>query len=611
MPVFQPQSSSSLPSNLINYFSSNPDAENDVAGWSTFADAASTTPTDGTGGAPNSTWTRSTSSPLMGQGSFLFTKSSGASRQGEGSSFDFTIDSAFKGKVLRGYFDYTVASGTFADDDLTVWIYDVTNAVMIQPAPYKIKNVSTASERFFFEFQAASNSTSYRFILFVPVTTNSANVLKFDNFNLGPGVKEYGSPVTDWVSFTPTGAWVSNTTYTGYWRREGDSLRYIVYITLAGAPTSAGLTVNYLPSGLTVDTTKIGATVGSVKVGDGFTKSAGTSYKVECQYNTTTVLTVIIPNAASTSLLTSSAVTQALPATYASGDNVYITGIVPISGWSSSVLMSSDADTRVCIAQITGNPASATVGNPIIVPTVNFDTHGSYNASTGRYTCSVAGYYKMYGSGASASGAGISLTIYKNAVAQTDTGYTDSNSEITYTGLVSCIAGDIIDLRPSATYDASAFVLNIERLSGPSQIAASEKVYAYKAADTPTGTLASSYNVVKFTGMTKDSHGGYNASTGLYTIQSAGTYRVSSTLNLAKTSFAANDQQIIAIYKNGAAIAYGGYSLQGTVTRCVIVINELIDLVAGDTIGIYVYTNATGVTYSTSDTGSNFGIQRI
>jgi hypothetical protein len=246
----------------INYIE-NPDAETDTTGYATYADVAGTSPVDGTGGSPNSTWTRTTSSPLRGSASFLFTHNSGASRKGEGVSYDFTIDTSDKAKVLNIEFDYLVSSGTFVagssgvDSDLTVWVYDVTNATLIQPSSYKLfSNSTTIADKFQATFQSASNSTSYRLIIHCGSTSTSAFNVQFDNFKVGPSNYVFGTPITDWQSFTPTGSFTTNTTYTGQYRRVGDSIEFQAHLAFAGSPNSVSCSVN-LPSGLTIDTAKI------------------------------------------------------------------------------------------------------------------------------------------------------------------------------------------------------------------------------------------------------------------------------------------------------------------------------------------------------------------
>ena len=251
----------------INYISSNPDAEADTSGWATFADAAATIPADGTGGSPNSTWTRTSTSPLRGSGSFLYTHNSGASRQGEGASFLFQISPADRAKVLQVSFDYMIASGTFvagsaaADSDLTCWVYDVTNSQLIQLSNYKLlSNSASIPDKFSATFQSASNASLFRLIIFNGTTSTAAFTAMFDNFNVGPSSYVYGSPVTDWVSYTPT---VSNITLgtggtiTGLWRRVGDTMEFQSTVALGTGgsfSTSAGHT---LPIGYSVDLNKL------------------------------------------------------------------------------------------------------------------------------------------------------------------------------------------------------------------------------------------------------------------------------------------------------------------------------------------------------------------
>lgn len=62
---------------------------------------------------------------------------------------------------------------------------------------------------------------------------------------------------TNWESFTPTGSWVSNVTYTGFRRRVGDTLEMSVYILgNTGAPTATVLKLT-IPSSFNIDTTKV------------------------------------------------------------------------------------------------------------------------------------------------------------------------------------------------------------------------------------------------------------------------------------------------------------------------------------------------------------------
>lgn len=189
----------------INYISANPGAEADTTGWTTYADAASNVPVDGTGGSPNSTWTRSTSSPLRGSASFLWTKSGSANRQGEGVAYPFTIDSSDKGNLVAVSFDYAVASGTFTasnettapnndgttstnagNSDLEVFVYDITNSTLISVTPQVLTANTSLGTKFEGTFQASSTSTSYRLIIHTATSTTNNFTVQFDNFRVGP-----------------------------------------------------------------------------------------------------------------------------------------------------------------------------------------------------------------------------------------------------------------------------------------------------------------------------------------------------------------------------------------------------------------------------------------
>ena len=438
-------------------------------------------PLNGIGGTPDVTWTQGSSVVLRGNYDFRFAKGA-ANYMGQGVYADLDIDISDAGAVLNAMMSYAIASGTYTDGDLEAWIVDTTNGTRIQLAPYKILNHALNGDWFKGEFQTVSSSVAYRLCIHVAKPSTSAYTLKFDQITSGPQAqgKVYGSPITDWVSYTPTGSWVSNTTYTGYWRRIGDSLEAQVKVATSGAPTSATLTVN-LPSGLTIDTAKLtnSATLLNT-LGQGAASDSGSTYILSTSYNSTTSVVAVYQNSTGGS---ETVVTQAAPFTFGASDYVVLSFKVPILGWSSSVVMSNDADTRV--------------------------------------------------------------------------------------------------------------------------------VAAYKHTDTPTGTLANSYNVVKFTAMTQDTHAMYSASTGLWTIGVSGYYEIYSELELARTNFAAGDPHLCAVYVNGVAVAYGSVMSQGTVTRAFPKVNAIIKVNAGDTVGIYSYTNATGVTFSPSYGASSVSLRKI
>lgn len=578
----------------INYILAS-DAESGIGAWSTYADAAASSPVDGTGnlggGTPFSTFAVSTDTSLRGASNFLFTHSAN-NRQGEGFSYAFTIDNSDKGKVLQGSFEYKVDSGTFADNDLSFWIYDVTNATLIQPAPYLLKN-SGIIEKFAFEFQTASNSTSYRLIGHVATSTATAYTLRFDNFNISPQAKLYGSPITDWITFTPTGSWSTNTVYTGRWRRNGNMMDIEYKLALGGAPNAVDLYV-IIPNGLSIESSSILSETLAIADATGLAVDVATQYyEVQGQYNSATSIAIFRKQSAGADVTNSNPVNATAPFTWGSGDKLTFKLKVPIQGWAASQVMSNDSDVRVVAAIISGNPASATVGNPLIVPTIGYDSHAAYNSTTGRYTVQVPGLYKMFGALQSASSA-TTLSIYKNASSSQLCGNLDSNGEATYCGMVSCIAGDIIDIRPGGTVDATDMSLNIERVSGPTQIGASETIsFSVNTSTTAATTSAPFLHTVK----DHDTHAAYSASTGKFTAPSSGKYCFQAT-SFSTTAHA------LKLHKNGTAVVAGITSATSTES----LVTFTLSLVAGDTIECRPSTNTTASGDATTNVFSGFRI---
>jgi hypothetical protein len=591
----------------INYIG-NPDAESGTTGWAAYADAAGTSPVDGTGGAPTVTITRTTTTPLRGTGSFLITKDA-ANRQGEGVSYAFSVDSADKAKVLNISFDYEIASGTFVSgdsSDLRIWIYDVTNSVLIPVSPYTIQGGGSNQWTFKGVFQTASNSTSYRLIIHVATTSASAWGFEFDNVVVGPQIQLMGAAISNFgdVSWTPTGSWSTNTTYTGAFRMVGDTMEGWVKVALSGAPTAANLTVN-LPSGYTIDTGKISNSSANVTLGNITIFDSGTAtYNGFLGYSSTTAMAAYVILVSGTySQTNNQEISNTLPMTFANSDLIHLEFKVPILGKSSAVLMSSDTDTRVVAMRASGNAASASSGNPIIFPTTDYDTHNGF--ASGRYTAPVGGYYQISGYIDSANNA-IVLTAYIDGSSSINVGRTDSSSGCcSFAGTVKVNAGQIIDIRPSSgTLDATApSLLSIQRISGPSAIAASETI-ACKYVNVTNGTSISSTTIIPFITKSYDTHGAYNSSTGVFTCPAGGKYRVSMNAVVTAT-FALGNSNTVGVYKNTTLDIQNFQRTAGSVGTDTISINGELSCLAGDTIDIRLTSGGTLPT-TTADANYNF-----
>lgn len=522
----------------INYIT-NGDAESNTTGWAAYADAAGSTPVDGTGGAPTVTITRSTSSPLRGTGSFLITKDA-ANRQGEGASYDFTIADADKAKPLSISFNYNPSSGFTAGDssDIRIYLYDVTNALVIQPAPFTIQGGSGANQRFISTFQTSSNSNSYRLIFHVATTSSTAYTFKFDDVQLGPQSIVYGSPISDKAPYIPTGSFTTNTTYTGQWSRNGDSLEGEILVAFSGAP-GGGPGLSFTPSqllnglGLSLDTSKIaGYNAANDRlhiVGSWEGKDSGVQqYGGELVYEGLNNYFILVISSGGT-------VSNTGPFTIGSNDTYSLKFKIPILGWSSTVQMSNDTDTRVVAARYRISSNKTTTAQ-LDYDTKVYDTHSSVTTgSSWKFTAPVSGYYRVSVTSVTTVGVGDNLGLFKNGTV--DVTLTDLSSNATRGGsqTVFLNAGDFIDVRPisgiSTTFNsASGGIFNeisIERQSGPSAIAASEVVSMGVQKNSGSHTSSGSeQDVTSWSTPDYDSHGGFNSTTGVYTVPSAGVYSV-------------------------------------------------------------------------------------
>lgn len=155
-----------------------------IVGSLSLGNGGDTAPVDGTGGTPAGiTITRNTVAPLVGIADFDFSKDA-ASREGMGVSTDFSINNADIGNPIQISFIYKGSAGMAlgTSSDVRVWIYDVTNAALIQVSPlYTLKGPTGSALTFVGLFTASSSSTSYRLILHIGTINASAWDLHFDS----------------------------------------------------------------------------------------------------------------------------------------------------------------------------------------------------------------------------------------------------------------------------------------------------------------------------------------------------------------------------------------------------------------------------------------------
>lgn len=596
-----------------NYIEENPDAELDTSGWVTYADAAGTTPVNGTGGTAASTWDRTTSTPLAGDASFLFTKSA-ANRQGEGVSFDFTIEPEDRGRMLQIDYSYQIASGTFATGDLAWYIYDVTNSRLIQPSAYQVENVGVQSHAQPLTFQTSIDSTSYRLILHVASTSASAYTAKFDSVKVGPQNQANGPPITSWVSYTPTGSWSTNTTYSGRWRQVGDTAEIQLRVAVSGAPTSATLTVN-LPSGMVIDTTKFiqsGASYDEKLPGSSgrILDNGSTYFDADAFYSSTTAVLIKANDATATYTRNIGNVTQIVPMTWASGDEVNVSFRVPIVGWSSSTVVSSSANTRPVVFDAVNATSSHTSSAAKMTGwTVAIDTHGGWDSSNNRYVVKVPGDYRITMSGAIQNTAfATSIYLYRNgSTSRKNSAYSNGSVYATpiVTGTLRLSAGDYIEAYFQTSSGVSTALdaagnnfFSLEKVDGPAQIAAETEIsarYTGAAAGSFSGETTIVYGTKDY-----DSHNAYNSSTGVFTAPAPGRYFIKAMYLTTAITQSTSGAVQVGYSKNGGARVRMGWTLgTGVSINQFVSGDDTVNLNAGDTITFKANSSAT----ATMDSG--------
>jgi hypothetical protein len=571
----------------INYLEGdNTDFENGVGDWTEYADAAGTEPVDGTGGsATNHSFAQTGSTPLRGTASGLMTYATASSAQGEGVSCAFTIDEADKTQKLTISFDYDGSNSNYNDGDIRVFVYDVTNSNLIR---VNGEDVKAGKGTHYAQFQAAADSTSYRLILHIATSAVGLTQFKFDNVSVGPTKLAMGAIITDWIDFTPTGSWTTNTTYTGKWRRVGDVLEVNGNILLSGAPDSTSLHVN-LPSGLTIDTDKIvenavsGQPVGQVAISD----SGGNLFHGRClKVNASDSYIKMYEFADSGTNEIFTVVNQVSPITFASGDEVNFSFKVPIQGWSSNAAMSEDLGGRDVVAEGAGNGGGAITANVTDIDfTETRDTSDSFDGTI--FTAPESGDYDF--NGFIRFTAGVSAAIYNYIDGVQDkrvgtAGASSSSHEIN--GSVYLEKGQQLSFRSNvgATLNnvTTDHHIHIQKLNSGKTALETETVAARYTSD--SGQTVTAGSPIIYEDIDYDTHNAYNISTGVYTVPVSGKYLVKGQMR-GSTS----NSYTIGIDINGTTLVRMGKSDAGDNQTAQVI--AIVDVSKGDTIEI---TNAGG-----------------
>lgn len=491
--------------------------EEDAAGWAVYADAASVEPVDGSGGSPNITFVRSTTSPLEGTASGLFSKDA-SNRQGEGISRDFVIGAIDQGRIIQVSFEYQIASGTFVAgtastaSDVTIWVYDVTNARLVELSQNKL--YSNVADRYNGYFQSAIDSTDYRLIIHIGSTSASAYEIKFDRINVGVAQTFTGPIVTEWKAFpsTATGTLITATTSdpaygtvaqnVAYWRRVGDSMEIMwdYRQTVAGSAGSGSYLFN-LPSGYSIDTGKLGASttnaqskVGDFEYHDGSSVASGYA----AIYSATQLwMFAVFSNTGGSSVGIMSPWGSAVGGFGNPALAVSVKVTLPIAGWGSAITSALTGDDgRVIVAQYSIPAATAfTAATQMNFSTKVEDTHNAVAVGASwKFTAPISSWYEANLENFAVTSGTKYIELYKNGSQLSPRRIFMSANSAEYNGGTTKVyleAGEYIDIRSHAdgTTD-QAVTVTINRIGG--NAVAQMMTGAGRTAFTSTTTLYTS-----------------------------------------------------------------------------------------------------------------------
>jgi len=579
-----------------------------TTGYAAYADAASSSPVDGTGGSPTVTITQNTTTPIRNAADLLINKSA-SNLQGNGISYDFTIDSADQSRPMKWSFDYKASANfSYANNDLVLYIYDKTNTVLIQPTPYTLDG----SGRAVVEFQTNAGSTSYRVIWHIATTNASAWTFEFTNVVVNNNTvqpfctlqdTEYNLVTLGVISGTSSASFtravaVPYKTKDGTWRIKlnvGFTCSSVgnVNITISGANFNTAYNSGGQGQALAAESNAAGEATGNITSGTVINCYSG-------------------GNAFSAYWFSGDVECSAMP--------TWAVDYYPVQ-------LSNGAETRVVGAFYNGNPSNLPSGGTLIYSNKIDDTHSAYNVSNGQYIIPVSGKYNIAagtnwyrGDGGTYSG---TISILKNGSSiSTDYRYSYPSgnticSPKTAVSEYPFTVGDIVTITGSfstgggANYDGSSNFFSISRVSGPATIAASEKVYAeynsvagqsFSATGSPSGGGGT---LVNFDNKVIDTHNAVTTGASWkFTAPRAGYYHLDSAM-MPSVLMANSCEYGININKNNSFYkTLGGSYVIDSRAISFVSGSTSIYLNAGDYINLYFYSSNTSGTFEAYN-GSN------
>lgn len=540
-----------------NYWK-NGDAEVVTSGWVRYNDGNVASPVDCTGGSGIGSMTRSDSSPISGKYSWVLAKSGVLSR-GIGWSYQFKLDRKHTPAVLSVTFDHEVLSGTVADGDFAVFVYDITNSKFLNLAggTNAIPASIGITGNFRADFQTSPDSVDYRICLHIASTSLTAQSLKIDTGEFGPPRYNFGTVKTDWINYAPTvsagsGA-LTNFTLSGVqYMRDGPNGWYKGRLTFNGvAGTFSGPQIP-LPSGHVIKDFKLGTIPGSADLANG----SGGSRTSAIWSVTSSLFRLVMDSGAGNDAV---AITQAAPWAWASGYTMeWMVGPIPIVGWENSGAQMPDIYEGQRVSLSADKSSTTITTTPTIITNytgVSEDTLFAFNAVTGIYTIKSSGVYNfnVTGAGGGSATAGASTFIQMHNVTTGtnmrtvfNTYQANTSANIPIVGGVDNVylpAGTEVALRSYysgtiGTPSVGSVSFQISKQLGAPSMSPLAKVFVSAFRDAGDYSITSASGQVTFVTnkVVDDSFNMMNTSTGVATVREPGLYVAMCSVPVTTTS---------------------------------------------------------------------------
>lgn len=371
-------------------------------------------PVDGTGGTPTLVSIAAQTS-TMGYGAKegKITKLATSGR-GEGIACSFTAPA---GTTLRVRGKYTTSSGyldysTFPNSDIGIYVYDVTNSVLI---PSAVSDVSANSGKGTYDksfpLTAGSGTITGRILYHVQTSNTSAWTMILDERFAGESLSSRGPPVTDWKASTVATS-ITPATITSYERRVGDSLELTFIVTIT-SDTPSGSYLVTIPPAYVIDTTKYPSSSTSVP-GHFAMAIGGTRYQGVLRYSGGGNFSMVVDNGASTPSLS-----DGVPADILNGTTIWGKLTTPIVGWTSNAAMSEDFSGIDATLKYTGNSGGALTADVTNISWSTYSTGASGYWDGDEFTAFQTDVYFFDGASRTTASVTGSIEAYIDGVSST------------------------------------------------------------------------------------------------------------------------------------------------------------------------------------------------